>query len=43
LPYFFNGVLNIFLIALVIASIAYSFWASLVADKNTKSAMETAQ
>ncbi len=35
LSYFFGGVLNLFLIALVIASIAYSFWASIVLAKKT--------
>ena len=33
--YFFTGTLNIILIALVVASIAYSFWNNMLADDKT--------
>ena len=33
MEYFFGGVLNLFLIALVLASVAYSFWATMVRGK----------
>ncbi|MEP3274949.1 MAG: C4-dicarboxylate ABC transporter permease, partial [Stappiaceae bacterium] len=42
-PYFFTGVLNIFLIVLVLASIAYSFLASMLAENKAKPTTEAAQ
>jgi putative tricarboxylic transport membrane protein len=33
LTYFLNGPLNIFLIVLVLASIAYSFWTSMISPQ----------
>ncbi|MGB7335611.1 MAG: tripartite tricarboxylate transporter permease, partial [Salaquimonas sp.] len=41
-PYFFTGTLNLFLIALVIASVAYSFWASTIVAKRSVPIMEDA-
>ena len=41
-PYFFTGTLNLFLIALVIASVAYSFWASTIVAKRSAPIMEDA-
>ena len=40
--YFFSGALNIFLVALVIASIGYSFWSNMLAGKPQKQPDEVA-
>lgn len=42
-PYFFTGALNLFLIALVLASIAYSFWASVLSAPKDHKMPEAAQ
>ncbi|MEM6496845.1 MAG: tripartite tricarboxylate transporter permease [Pseudomonadota bacterium] len=42
LIYFLTGPLNIFLITLVVASVLYSFWGSLVAQKPTPAAQQEA-
>ncbi len=41
--YFFAGPLNMLLIAFVLASIAYSFWASMLAGKASKTTTEAAE
>ena len=42
LIYFLTGPLNIFLITLVVASVLYSFWGSLIAQKPTPAAQQEA-
>ncbi len=41
--YFFNGPLNLVLIAMVVASIAYSFWSNMLQGKARKADREAAQ